>query len=713
MGQSNVVWCMRRPSGSCTSTLLLLLLVTTVVDVGPRLAPVHAGVPGGRGGAGGGGLRDKLSIYEQRRFARQIEEQENSGLYDSSDSVISLTAANLKERVYNQPHASLVEFYNSYCGFCRRFAPIWKQLAADILGWQTLVKVTALDCSREENNAICREYEVMAYPTIRFFAPHYTDGEQKIGEPLKEHDGPRILDRLVEFMARVENKPASWPNLTTINQTTDDKTSLFGEGAGTAHAQPRYVYLVNEKDANGTIGLQVVLDFHDTPGVAVYRVHDPTVASPTDSNSLSVIDGSSLSVIRLPIDEFTREKVREAIRAHLRQHHIIVTDVTTKSTTTKAGGGGAGQGADGQPSEQSISALMEQKQEQAIRAKVKELGAGVVYQADLEEAIRFALFREVARFKTIDGERLAALRHFLDVLVHYFPFNDNGRRFLTELRQYVLNAGETSLDGRAFVERAKALEKERSPVFASNHWIGCSGSKEGLRRYPCGLWTLFHYLAVQAAENDRTTNAQEVLEAMHGYIKHFFGCTECSQHFQQMADKNRIWQVATKEDAILWLWSSHNEVNKRLAGDATEDPEHPKVQFPTVSDCPQCRKKILTNHHNHKQYTMEDGNEWDLTEVLRYLQHMYAYERRNLFGLHDSSLAPKAEREGGKEGAAAAAAAAQTSYHSYGNVLSDIDIRFSALLYITCIVMIVIAIKMVVKRGYRKKLYPHDILGKV
>uniref|UniRef100_A0A182NHU8 Sulfhydryl oxidase n=1 Tax=Anopheles dirus TaxID=7168 RepID=A0A182NHU8_9DIPT len=680
---------------SSTAWLLVLVVVATVdLGTGPWLARVDGGAVG---------LRDQLSVYEQRLYKRQIEESENSGLYDATDAVISLTAANLKQRVFNQPHASLVEFYNSYCGFCRRFAPIWKQLAADILGWQKLVRVTALDCSRDENNAICREFEVMAYPTIRFFAPYYADGEQKIGEPVKEHDGQRITDRLVEYMQHVENKPTNWPNLTTINRT-DDKAALF-DVTSPGTARPKYVYLINEKDGNATVGLQAILDFHDTTGVAVYRVHDPSLTA----NGLSVVDGTSLSVINLPIDEFSREKVREAIRTHMRQHHIIVTDVSTRSTKkTDAGQGPAGAAT----TEQNISALMEQKQEAAIRAKVRELGASVVYQADLEEAIRFALFHEIARFKTIEGDRLVALRNFMNVLVRYFPFNDNGRRFLTELRQYVLNAGEERLDGEAFVARAKALETERKPVFASNHWIGCSGSKEGLRRYPCGLWTLFHYLTVQAAESDLSNNPLEVLEAMHGYIKHYFGCSECSQHFQQMAERNRIWQVATKDDAVLWLWSNHNEVNKRLAGDATEDPEHPKAQFPAVADCAQCRRKLLTNHHNHQQYTIEDGNEWNLLEVLRYLKHMYAYDRRHLFGLHDSSLAPQGS-EGRAEWGGAAASGAQTSYHSYGNVLSDIDIRFSALLYVTCIVMIVIAIKMVVKRGYRKKMYPHDILGKV
>ena len=30
------------------------------------------------------------------------------------------------------------------------------------------------------------------------------------------------------------------------------------------------------------------------------------------------------------------------------------------------------------------------------------------------------------------------------------------------------------------------------------------------------------------------------------------------------------------------------QVNKRLAGDKTEDPNFPKIQFPSASACPRC-----------------------------------------------------------------------------------------------------------------------------
>lgn len=629
------------------------------------------------------------SLYEQHLFKRQADNSndENAGLYDENDSVVSLTAANLKEKIFQQPYASLVEFYNSYCGFCRRYAPIWKQLASDILAWQSMVKVMALDCSRDENNPICRQFDVMAYPTIRFIPPYYEDGPQNIGVPITAHAEAEVINALIENMQNVTNKPPKWPDFNALERSSPH-ADLFANNDARAGA-PKFAYIINENETNGTtVGSQVILDFLDTPVAVVKRTKDAS-----EPSGLKVITAETMSEVKLPVDEFTREKVAAAIRRHLNEHHISVTEVSTKSTSKESS------------TEQDISEIMEKKQEDALRAKIMELGPGVVYQADLEEAVKFALFHEVTRYKTIDGERLLALQRFLNVLVRYFPFNENGMKFLKEVRQYVLNA-EKEIHAEDFASQIKILEQNRFPVFSSNRWIGCSSVKEGLRRYPCGLWTLFHYLTVQAAETEISMDPLEILQAMHGYIKYFFGCSDCSNHFQQMATRNKIWNVTSKDDAVVWLWSSHNEVNKRLSGDPTEDSNHPKIQFPSVDMCPQCRKPILTNHHNHQQFTLQDGNEWNVLEVLRFLKNMYSSNNRNPLGLHQASLVPqKLVHDGVGDNF--------QSNRIFGNVLNEMDIRMGALLYVACIIMLVIAVKMVVKRGYRKKMYTHDLLGKV
>lgn len=57
----------------------------------------------------------------------------------------------------------------------------------------------------------------------------------------------------------------------------------------------------------------------------------------------------------------------------------------------------------------------------------------------------------------------------------------------------------------------------------------------------------------------------EVLNTLRCYVRHFFGCRDCAQHFEAMAAKS-MDQVAGREESVLWLWSHHNEVNARLAG---------------------------------------------------------------------------------------------------------------------------------------------------
>lgn len=58
---------------------------------------------------------------------------------------------------------------------------------------------------------------------------------------------------------------------------------------------------------------------------------------------------------------------------------------------------------------------------------------------------------------------------------------------------------------------------------------------------------------------------QVVLQMMLKYVKDFFGCRACAQHFEEMA-QGSLSSVKTLEEAVLWLWEKHNVVNAKLAG---------------------------------------------------------------------------------------------------------------------------------------------------
>jgi len=130
-------------------------------------------------------------------------------------------------------------------------------------------------------------------------------------------------------------------------------------------------------------------------------------------------------------------------------------------------------------------------------------------------------------------------------------------------------------------------------TFRDGDWGACKGSTPEMRGYTCGLWQLLHSLSVNLPESEGNIGAVW-LAAVRGFIQHYFVCSECAQHFVDYATSEEAIEVTSKKDAVMWVWKTHNIVNKRLAGEEEgenkkrEDARHLKVQWPTVEVCPHC-----------------------------------------------------------------------------------------------------------------------------
>ncbi|XP_073675959.1 sulfhydryl oxidase 1 [Garra rufa] len=110
-------------------------------------------------------------------------------------------------------------------------------------------------------------------------------------------------------------------------------------------------------------------------------------------------------------------------------------------------------------------------------------------------------------------------------------------------------------------------------------------------------------------------NPQEVLQAMRGYVSSFFGCRPCATHFESMAQES-MDHVNSLSAAVLWLWSRHNRVNNRLAGDLSEDPHFPKTQWPSPELCSSCHGLKRTGEHT-----------WNQEEVMTFLRNYFCSSR--------------------------------------------------------------------------------------
>ena len=206
---------------------------------------------------------------------------------------------------------------------------------------------------------------------------------------------------------------------------------------------------------------------------------------------------------------------------------------------------------------------------------------------DIENAVHIALVQEVAHLEVIDGEKLPALRNFVRILVRYLPVRPGVWVFLSHLSNSLEKHSRDALyidEYQAFIAEAQ----EHGFLPPKQEFIGCRGSQPHLRGFPCSLWTTFHALTISQNTHNSQLKKNDVLDGIHGFVKYFFTCTECSQHFQQMYIDDKGADVQFNTDAVLWLWKAHNKVNERLAGDLTEDPQHPKIQFPSKALCDYC-----------------------------------------------------------------------------------------------------------------------------
>ncbi|KTG31705.1 hypothetical protein cypCar_00010875 [Cyprinus carpio] len=199
-----------------------------------------------------------------------------------------------------------------------------------------------------------------------------------------------------------------------------------------------------------------------------------------------------------------------------------------------------------------------------------------------------------------------------DLFDEYFPGRPSVKSALKTVDSWLQQQKGTEIKYSNFRDVLDNTVQTSDAVLPEGvQWVGCQGSQSHYRGYPCAFWTLFHVLTVQAKEM-AIPDPQEVLQAMRGYVSSFFGCRPCATHFESMAQES-MDHVTTLSAAVLWLWSRHNRVNNRLAGDLSEDPHFPKIQWPSPELCPSCHGLKKTGEHH-----------WDQGEVLTFLRNYFS-----------------------------------------------------------------------------------------
>ncbi|XP_006819345.1 sulfhydryl oxidase 2-like [Saccoglossus kowalevskii] len=545
-----------------------------------------------------------------------------SPFYNSSHHITVLDSENIRELIYNKPNAWIIEFYSSWCGHCIRFAPTWRQLANDIQDWHDVINIAAMDCSLEPNLHVCRDYDIGGYPTIKFFNTFITKNITGI-----KHSGSRMVvdfrHEIVDFVEKHDNKPSHWPDFTS--PTLDFILRYYSSKQSKETVQ--YLVVIFE-DSTSYIGRQVILDMMKYDNLVIRRV----VKETANDDVIKKFEVQSFPAMYLyfPNQTYHRFDIKEADRKHFRESLIDFEKRINFKLDPNLEGQGAAMGHDDSYPNQAERLNLQKEQEyddfdksdedEAVGlAALKNLKYvkkySPVYMQDLESTLHYSFRHEIPMHSILQGEKLDAVKKFVDVLAKFFPGRSQITSYLEELNYWLEDNDSSQITSDDWLEYVnEKYDPEKSPdtyLPSRLKWVGCQGSQDRYRGYPCGLWILFHTLTVSAATTNKDYTYEEklqVLHAMRGYIVQFFGCRECATNFDKMAVTIKS-TVATPDEALLWLWRAHNQANKRLHNDPSEDPKHPKIQFPPSDHCPSCREYA------------ED--EWKQNEVLGFLKEYY------------------------------------------------------------------------------------------
>lgn len=349
----------------------------------------------------------------------RLDGEKAKSLYDASDKVTVLTGANFYQSIFDRPYASNVEFYNSFCGFCRSFAPIYKAFAADVHDWNDIIRVSAIDCADDANNDICRDMEIMRYPTLRYFPPFYRNESNHLGIEVQHIPmtvgEPHLFDLMANSSITV-TAAHSWPNLKPIDATSI--TNLFASLPNNV----QYVFIVYDPKNETLAAQKVALDLRKVKQVQIRHVGSATIAANLGLNVQSSVYVGYKATKNIELlkhlSDLNRDTVRTVVETFLTAKGVNVNNNDQHSSSSSLNPIAA-------PHHDAVAAAAVDEQNTKIIEHVKS-HPGMVFQSDLETAIRYTIFHELVKYNNMNDEQISALKGYISVLNKY----DMKHRFL-------------------------------------------------------------------------------------------------------------------------------------------------------------------------------------------------------------------------------------------------------------------------------------------
>uniref|UniRef100_A0A0K0E7E0 Sulfhydryl oxidase n=1 Tax=Strongyloides stercoralis TaxID=6248 RepID=A0A0K0E7E0_STRER len=496
-------------------------------------------------------------------------------LYALTDPVLQLNVKNFNDTVYNQvkPKAYFIQFYSAWCGHCQHYKPTWLEFARHLESWRDVVPITVINCADEINEKVCREHAIEAFPTIKYFkfgSKNKNDSIIYEGDKYQVHSMTKDLAKLVYNDWIQQNRP---PNFATFNEISNSNSNLEGL-FNSNNNDNKYIAIIIEKIPT-PLSYALSIYYNSDPRITIYH---STLDQPlTSSLKQSIIEYNLPKVLvykkMSDVPVYTSEDRIDNVFNVVEKINEILSDTILVAHQPKL--------------------AVEMKEKDLVKPIVPvNLNQFKLQYGDLLSAIKYMLYTEIPRKPVLDGVKLQSLKSWIHMLKKYVPGTTPIKRFFYRLDEW-LQLKPNAITADEWIVKINELQLQLgNPIPYTINWVACKGSKSYLRGYTCGLWSLMHTITVEAytsSKDDPNFNPKnDVLEPIKGFIVNYLSCEICAKNFQHMTEKNHLELVTRPEDVILWLWRAHNNVNRRLSGEASEDPMYPKRQFPNKEICPEC-----------------------------------------------------------------------------------------------------------------------------
>jgi len=107
---------------------------------------------------------------------------------EQTEAVITVVGKNFKDVVMDDSKDVFIEFYAPWCGHCKKLAPIWEEVAAELKGITSLV-FAKMDSTANEVDDV----DIQGYPTLKF----YPKGAKST--PI-DYDGDRTAEGIKDWL---------------------------------------------------------------------------------------------------------------------------------------------------------------------------------------------------------------------------------------------------------------------------------------------------------------------------------------------------------------------------------------------------------------------------------------------------------------------------------------------------------------------------------